>query len=1002
MTRLTIYPSTLPGESVETHDLGGKSLGEWLSSRYSGYDPVQPQPFLCKKDGMIIPPSEWATLRGDLYMYFKPQGGALDSIGSILSAILSPILSFLVPTASTPNTSTPQQGEQITAAEGKANTPKLNDVIPEGFGLWRRYPDYLLPPFRRFVDKYEQDIYLMLCVGAGKYQIQSSRVKVGDTPLIALGDNAEFQIYQPGEDVSGEEWSQWWYSSPEVGGTSKGSAGLELTATSEIEVTPEATAFIFDGDLVTIPTGAGEFPTGWTSGLIVRTELPREYNVTGGTTITRAAPLDFDELDPFVGMVLEIAGDNEGLYKVRTYTPYSAAVPPVAGSASTFTASAAPSTYDFATSPETFDVILDGSTYPIVLSSDVTDMSGLLSSLNSQLPAEIVASESGGVVVLTEQAPYSGTALTASPAPSSVFGGSPVAVTGTATSAGSAEVLAAITLEYDDGSPVTALTNGTKSMSIGYRGLRYRTTSAGTYSITVDRLTDTGATDTGWGGFEYTESNAALVQLDASNTEGDWSGPFVAAPDGELATDIEWDILFDKGLVYYTKEGAASTSVVVGIELQYRDADIGGAWTSVDREYVEASKDQVGFTESVTLPYAMRPEVRVRREQAPQANTRSVENAVWYGLRAKLQGGPTEYENVTTIGLRIRGGQRISAQTENKISLEALRVLPERSGGAWTVETPTRSIAAAMAHIAKSIGYTDDDLDLEEMDSLNDIWEARGDTFDFFFDETTVRDGINTVLRAGFAEMTVDRGLVRPVRDEPRTEFEQMYTPQNMTDVLRAGVKMPSQDDFDGVDVEFVNGLTWATETAECRLPGDVGEKVEKIKLEGVTDRTKAWRIGMRRRAIQKYRRRSYDGSTELDAMNSGYLAYVALADDVPGYGQSSILLGINGETLTVTEPMAWEAGADHVVGIRNTDGTLNGPYPATRGASDYEIIADGLSFTMPGSGIEPPHVLFGTVTRWTYPALITQVRPNGFDSVNFSAVNYDDRVYANDDNAPS
>ncbi len=60
-----------------------------------------------------------------------------------------------------------------------------------------------------------------------------------------------------------------------------------------------------------------------------------------------------------------------------------------------------------------------------------------------------------------------------------------------------------------------------------------------------------------------------------------------------------------------------------------------------------------------------------------------------------------------------------------------------------------------MAQIAKDAGYTDDDIDLDELDRLHTIWTARGDTFDFVFGGTTVRDAINTALRAGMAEMTL-------------------------------------------------------------------------------------------------------------------------------------------------------------------------------------------------------------------------------------------------------
>jgi hypothetical protein len=253
--------------------------------------------------------------------------------------------------------------------------------------------------------------------------------------------------------------------------------------------------------------------------------------------------------------------------------------------------------------------------------------------------------------------------------------------------------------------------------------------------------------------------------------------------------------------------------------------------------------------------------------------------------------------------------------------------------------------------------------------------------------------------------MTIDRGQIRPVRDEPRTVREQMYTPQNCTEVLTREFATVTPDDFDGVDVEYTDSRTWQVETVECRLPGDLGRRVEKIQVEGVTSRTRAWRIGMRARMAQKYRRYRYSTATELDALNSRYLSYVVMADDVPGYGKSAILeaytaLG-GGFLLKSSEPFEWVPGADHVVGIRRPDGTVSGPYPATR-FDDYRLTIPALDFVPDTSWeIEPPHLLFGTTQRWAYPALVTEINPRGDNSVSITAINYAPEVYTYDDAEP-
>ncbi|MNZ75115.1 hypothetical protein D3C78_935860 [compost metagenome] len=129
-------------------------------------------------------------------------------------------------------------------------------------------------------------------------------------------------------------------------------------------------------------------------------------------------------------------------------------------------------------------------------------------------------------------------------------------------------------------------------------------------------------------------------------------------------------------------------------------------------------------------------------------------------------------------------------------------------------------------------------------------------------------------------------------------------------------------------------------------------------------------------------------------------MSYCVLADDVPGYGQSALMLSYSGGIIESSEPLDWSAGGAHVVAVRRPDGTLDGPHAATR-IDDYRLQLAALDFVPDTSwSIEPPHILFGPVTRWSYPVLITAISP-GNDVVSVDAVNYDSRVYADDDNFP-
>ena len=291
-----------------------------------------------------------------------------------------------------------------------------------------------------------------------------------------------------------------------------------------------------------------------------------------------------------------------------------------------------------------------------------------------------------------------------------------------------------------------------------------------------------------------------------------------------------------------------------------------------------------------------------------------------------------------------------------------------------------------------------------ELDRLHAVWESRGDTFNMSYDsETTAQQAFQDVFGAGFSELTLSRGQVTPVRDEPRTVFEQMYTPQNMVGYLRRSPRIAANpDEFDGLDVTYTDESTWTEATIECRLPGDEGVKVEKISAPGVTSALKAYQLGMRRRRTQRYRINSFEWATEADALVSRYLSYCAVADDVSGYPQSSLMVRFAAPaTIEVSEPLDWSGDGPFGALVRRPDGSVSGAYRVQRvddRTFTLDVPLDFVPDTSWQNAEDPPHVLFGKLDRLSYPVLITSIEPNGFSSAKVQAVGYDARVYLDDD----
>ncbi|QXE85963.1 hypothetical protein KP003_16610 [Geomonas nitrogeniifigens] len=892
---IRIYASKIDGVPVETHDLHGPMTVEsWLRSKAPSYQVRKSPPVSVEVHGCIVDPELWDEFTlypyDDVTICVEPKGMDPITITYLTYKAANAVMSSLITMPTISQGKKQRSGDSVIESTAKANAVKLNSVIREIAGTFKVYPDYLLPPHLYFTNKKYQWSEMLLCVGKGEYDIPAETVLVGNTRFSALGVDADYQIFPPGADLSGVTMAQWWHTASEVGLTSAGRAGLELNAEFTGDSAATASSYQFDGNTISIPAGAGFFPAGWTAGMILMVYEKQTFDVIEGWADPDVIKGDFTTLQPFVGMKIEIAGDNAGEYVIATYD----------------------------------------------------------------------------------------------------------SVAGT------------MTLSYDDNSQVNGLLTGSQRMSIAYRGSKYEITYVQTdtngkiTAVEVNRLTDADEVDLTWGGFTFAITNDAVVKLDGSGIEGGWAGPFPACPYGEVTDTVEYDVMFPQGLCLVNSSGVLQ-QISVKLELQWRDIN-GVSWTSVQKTYTGKTVDQIAYTETLSLPASIRPEIRMRRVGAKSTNLGARDVVQWYGLKCKLS-APSSYAGVTTIAVKIRGGDRLAAQADKQISVKATRRLPARIRGAWTEPVATRSIEAWACYVLKSMGYTDADIDLVSMDALAAVCAFRGDFYDFSVEsQSTVKGELANAFRAGFAEMTLDRGKIRPVRDQIHTVYEHMYSPQNMVEPLQRSFAMLRPDDFDGVDVEYVDSTTWAKETVECRLPGDLGMKVEKIAMEGVTDRTRAWRIGMRRRRMHRYRRWTYGFSTELDALNSRYFSFCALGDDVPGYGQSAILLEYlvgNTVALVSSEPLRWVDGQSHVIAIRRQDGTLSGPYPATR-ISETIAEVPAIDFEPDTSWqTEPPHLLFGTTTRWSYPVLVASINHGGDNTVSVEAVNYDERVYADDDNAP-
>ena len=560
----------------------------------------------------------------------------------------------------------------------------------------------------------------------------------------------------------------------------------------------------------------------------------------------------------------------------------------------------------------------------------------------------------------------------------------------------SPSVQSSITLKDSSGNPFSSLPSGQNRMSIGLFGNIYEIRSLGPDSITVFRCDSSSNEDFTWNGFV----SRSLMDFSIYAMDGlgfNWIGPFVSCPNGETTDLLEIDIYMPQGLVRYDG-GGNPRAITRNVIIEWRDSDIGGPWNSITRTYSDSTPDAIGFTERIALPNSIRPEVRLRRLEM-SSSTSYRDQILWYSLRSKIDPRPNSYDGVTTMGLTVRTGARLGAQSSRSINLIATRHYPEHD---------SRSIEGAVLTVTDSLGIPRSDVDTAQLEMLQDtFWTPRGETFDFIFDkQSTTRDVLRTIFGAGMGYPILSGGLISCGREGLQNP-KGMLTPGEMTNNLEVSFQAPTADDFSGVDVEYMSGTSWTKEVVQCRLPGLTPLKIEKVTLDGVTDKDRAWRIGMRRLRKHVGQRLTFSCETEMDSWVYDYMNRIVLADDIPNTTMSASIIGITYSgteaILDIDEPIDVNAANPRVM-IRRNDGSVTPLY--TPRIINEQLIAVPIAMIdfdiKTDLSIEYARILFGDSTRIGYDAIIESISPSGDYRNTLTSLQYSADYYADDDNSPS
>ena len=915
------------------------------------------------------------------------------AIISVVLAVASAVYGIIMANRLGKNTaSDTKQGSSIYDVNAQGNQINLTNVIPENFGKFKRFPDYLADK-HIFYRNNTQFVDMILCQGVGYYAraADKSDVYIGETPIKEL-PGCSIYVFEPGtvitaENSPGDKSWYCYYSSTEVtpSGHTLEPVQTEIDQSNQLDPDVTFSGDTFSGGYYTYQgTGAGTSgPTGETiriyHPLDIKWGVGAYFSIDGAAGVRRIGAADAvtDNGNGTSTTTAALAdyflGSNAQLHKdwirVRITDPDTQEITRAGDSLTVIATARTSVTYSIRTGTGGAEIRTD------TAQNSITSITELLA-INYN------AVTNTAMMILDN----TGLEIPAYPSAPSVPGG--------ATYISSEQSLYIVFSQ-----PVPAdYPHGTDD------GL-YQIVDDTGHIYQVQRVSDAYDPLPGW--VEFWAQDIPQTDLtftldeESGDAGGQYVGPYRACPYGAESNLFEYDISFPSGLGYL-KDNGKFRDLTVTIEIGYRRAGSNDEWTTVTRDFTAATNDELAYTYTLETETPGNYEFRMRNLSETDNSTRALDDCKWIGLKSVIS-TINHYDGMTVMIGRFKGSETLSELSSNQIATYWTRKLPDIYTGDMIA---TREIAPVVKYIVNNSKYAGI-IDQQSLEEYDDRWSAQALNFDGTIDsDSTLLEVLRDVLSVGFASPVIDNNKLAFTRLHVRSEFEplaQIFTPQNLTASPEIVFNLPKDDDIDEIVVEYTDPETYKAETIYCHVDANNEAQItryplsnhqEKLKAFGVTNRRQAEAMGMRRLRYLRSTRVTYTIKTELDGLNCQYNDFVGLVldEDLSNITGRVTAQDSAGTAISVDMeiPEALSAG---VIYIRQKDGgCITTTY--TRGDSHNLILADALPAwdSRFDEDLERPYFAIGDMKIcW-----VTDVSPSD-KSVELKLVNYNSDVFIDD-----
>ena len=150
------------------YEIKDMTILEFLTAEIKNYNPEKHNFFTVSVDGVKIPSDIWNHVNlnsaKSIKIILEPMGDPFTWVAIIVAVAAAVYSAYLMHKLTATTGTDTQTGSSIYDVNAQGNKVKLNQVIPEHFGLIKRFPDYIADT-HRFYRNNQRVLDISLCQG---------------------------------------------------------------------------------------------------------------------------------------------------------------------------------------------------------------------------------------------------------------------------------------------------------------------------------------------------------------------------------------------------------------------------------------------------------------------------------------------------------------------------------------------------------------------------------------------------------------------------------------------------------------------------------------------------------------------------------------------------------------------------------------------------------------------------------------------------------------------